>query len=334
MLGVEGPSVSPLDAFTDVVMGLSGQSAALFASLLAVRRRHSVTRFNVFQYQAIGVIAAAVIWSTWRSSLASARFPVTELQWWNVTFDARTFYAVSFTMFLVWILVGCYRLMRLELQMQNWPVMWTGFVIFTAIYVAGFESVPLSITVAAGQNEAGIRLFLAVIALSILTYAAILHEPKDRVLYRWLTDMLAKRNWGAVLTGLQCWMIAYVATILVGAAEIAVLLSSPGTSPLPELVFAGLGFLTRDVGIVLFFALSPGQKRGDMPAIVTLAVLYGLGPQLFGGFGADNPRLFFLPVPDGGIIGAVIAWAQAAAIWAAVIMRSPGRVPLSQPALK
>jgi hypothetical protein len=224
--------------------------------------------------------------------------------------------------------------MRLELQMRNWPVVWTGFIVFIAIYAAGFANAPLWVIEAAKQEWAGIRLFIALLALAVLTYAAILHEPKDRVLYRWLAEMLAKRNWGAVLTRLQCWMIAYAATLLVGAAEIADLLSLPGTSPLPSLVLAGLGFLTRDIGIVLFFALSPGQKRGDMPAIITLAVLYGLGPQLFGGFGADNPRLFFLPMPGSGMLGAVIAWGEAAAIWIPLLMRSLSRLPLRQPVLK
>jgi hypothetical protein len=259
---------------------------------------------------------------------------VTAVQWWNVSFDARYFYAVSFAVFLIWIIVACYRLMRLELQMQNWPVVWTGFVIFTAAYTAGFANVPLSAAAIAPQGQISLRLFLALLALAVLTYAAILHEPKDRVSYRWLGDMTAKRNWRAVLTRLQCWMIAYAAALVIGVSVIASLASEPRGTSLQEAVLAGLGFLTRDIGIVLFFALSPGQKRGDMPAIVTLAVLYGLGPQLFAGFGADNPRLFFLPVLGGGILGAVIAWAQAAAIWVALILRSPGRELFGQPVLK
>jgi hypothetical protein len=329
MIGVQGSQVSALTVITDLVMGLMAQSVALFTSLLAVRRRQSVTRFNVFQYQALGVIAAWTMWSLWQSTSR-----VTAVQWWNVSFDARYFYAVSFAVFLFWIIVACYRLMRLELQMQNWPVVWTGFVIFTAVYTAGFANVPLSAAAIAPQGEISLRLFLALLALAVLTYAAILHEPKDRVSYRWLEDMIAKRNWLAVLTRLQCWMIAYAAALVIGVAVIASLASEPRGTSLQEAVLAGLGFLTRDIGIVLFFALSPGQKRGDMPAIVTLAVLYGLGSQLFAGFGADNPRLFFLPVLGGGILGAVIAWAQAAAIWAALILRSPSRAVFGQPVLK
>ena len=146
--------------------------------------------------------------------------------------------------------------------------------------------------------------------------------------------MFANRNWGAILSRLQCWMIAYAATILVGAAEIVDLLSLPQTSLILGVVLAGLGFLTRDIGIVLFFALAPGQKRGDMPAITALAVLYGLGPQLFSGLGADNARLLFLPMPGNGMLGAVIAWAEAAAIWIPLLMRSTSPLRLRQPVLR
>jgi hypothetical protein len=273
------------------------------------------------------------MWSTWQQTSDPTRFRLAELQWWDFTFDGRIFFAVSFAILLIWVIVACYRLMRLELQLQNWPIVWTGFVVFASFYFAGFANAPTWVIEAAKDQWAGIRLFSALLALAVLTYAAILHEPKDQVLYRWLAEMSAKRNWGAVLSRMQCWMIAYAATLVVGAAEIVELLLQPQTSLLLDVVLAGLGFLTRDIGIVLFFALTPGQKRGDMPAILTIVLLYTLGPQLFSGLGSDA-LLLFVPAPGNGMLGAAIAWAEAAAVWIPLVMRSSNGLFLAQPVRK
>jgi hypothetical protein len=81
------------------------------------------------------------------------------------------------------------------------------------------------------------------------------------------------------------------------------------------MVVAGIGFLTRDLGVFLFFGLAPEQKRGDMPAVITLAVLYLVLPRLLGGAGMSEPSAVFYPLPFVGWIGAVYSWVEAVAVW-------------------
>ncbi len=325
MIAVQGSPVRPLNIFADLAIGLTAQSAALFASLLAVRRRQSITRLSVFQYQMFGIATAAAMWALWEP-VANATMPIgiSRVLWWNVTFDGRPFLAVSFALLLICLAAGCYRLMRLELQMQNRPLVWTGFIAIAAIYAAGFGRLPDSVNVAIPESEVALRLMAAALALLVVTYAAVLHEPKDRVLYRWLTEMAQKRRWTALLSRVQCWMIAYAATLLVGVFLLVRLQMMDANSlahqQLIPLTIAVSGFLTRDLGIILYFALVPGQKRGDMPAIVALAALYGLGPQLLRSAGIDNPD-FILPAFTGGWLGAAFAWAEAIGVWTLVFKR-------------
>jgi predicted hotdog family 3-hydroxylacyl-ACP dehydratase len=56
-----GAAVAELSYF--LMIGLMAQSVALFASLLAVRRRQTHSRLDVFLYQVSGLIAAWGVWS-------------------------------------------------------------------------------------------------------------------------------------------------------------------------------------------------------------------------------------------------------------------------------
>ena len=309
-----------------LAMGLLSQAVALFASLIAVRRRQTRTRFNVFQYQAAGLAAGYAAWLGWRD--------VSSLTWWGMNIDGQTFYLASLGIFLAWTLIGCYRLMRLELQVQNHPTIWLAFILFMAAYMAGFESFPLLALVPPFADVLTFRLAAANATLALLTYVAVLFEPKDRVLYRWLGEMLAKGRSGAVLSRLQCWMIAYAAAMISGVM-LAYHLGAIGM-PTPALltapmVVAGMGFLTRDLGVFLFFGLAPAQKRGDMPAVITLALLYLVLPRLLGAAGLAEPAILFYPMPGAGWIGAVYAWVQAIAIWGLVVtLRSKQTAALPQ----
>lgn len=301
------------DTFYFLAMGLLSQSVALFVSLIAVRRRQTRTAFNVFQYQAAGLIAAYFVWQARRDP-----FDFPDVTWWGMTIDRQGFWLASLAVFLVWTLVGCYRLMRLELQVPTRPSVWLAFILFMASYMAGFEGVPdfAAPVLPDGDSFSG-KLAIAIATLGFLTYVAVLFEPKDRVLYRWLGEMVTKQRYGAAMSRLQCWMIAYIAA-LVGSVALTFLGAagiSPGAVLVLPMVVAGMGFLTRDLGVFLLFGLAPGQKRGDMSAIITLAVMYLILPRLLGAAGMAEPSAPFYPLPLVGWIGAVYAWVEAAGVW-------------------
>jgi predicted nucleic acid-binding protein len=307
------------DLFYFLAIGLLSQAAALFASLIAVRRRQTRTRFNVFQYQAAGVIAGLLAWQGWRmvSSDPADADHIADVLWWGWTIDGQEFYLVSLAVFLAWTLIGCYRLMRLELQVQTYPAVWLVFILFMATYMAGLATVSFFAPDPPSEDAWSLRLGMATATLAFLTYVAVLFEPKDRVLYRWLGEMLAKGRSTAVMSRLQCWMIAYAAT-MIGGVALAYHLGTAGVSTglvTVAMIVAGLGFLTRDLGVFLFFGLAPGQKRGDMPAVITLAVLYLLLPRLLGAAGMAEPAILLYPLPGAGWIGAAYAGAEALVMW-------------------
>lgn len=309
-------------------VGLLTHAIAMFASLIAVRRRQTRPRYNVFLYQAAGLAVGFWAAETWRSITVT---PAAPIEWWGWELEAETFYLVSLLLFLCWALIGCYRLMRLELQVENRPTVWLAFILFMAAYTSGLGYFPFIEDMLPVEVTLSLRLVVASATLAALTYAAILFEPKDRVLYRWLIEMARTGRADLVLSRLQCWMIAYSITAIVtivSAFHIStdVLSSTIVNAPM---VLAGLGFLTRDLGIFLYFGLGPDQKRGDIPAVVTLAVLYVLLPIVFRD--AATPSALLYPLPMGGWAGVAFAWIEAVAVWSFVVgVRSKQMAALPQ----
>src|SRR5262249_44663020 len=148
-------------------------------------------------------------------------------------------------------------------QLENAPTVWIGFMIFLAIYVAGFDVAFDEFQIAAGWNA---RLLLAFATLATLTYIAVLFEPKDVVLYRWLSEAFAKRHYALAYSRLQAWMLSFAATM--GVALFLLLSAATGANAdLGIKILTLTGFLTRDVLIFLAFSLLPGARRGDLPGV-------------------------------------------------------------------
>lgn len=328
-LADSGPAQAIADLCYFLSIGLMAHAVALFCSLLSVRRRQTHSRLDVFLYQLAGLAAACGVWWAWQiisaGDLLGGAVNIDQIRWWGMVMDTSVFYLISLVIFFGWALVGCHRLMRLELSLQNTPIVWTAFLIFMVLYFAGqggVEGIDLpGVEIADGLRPLGIAVFTA----GALTYAAAFAEPKDRVLYRWLVEAVtAKRN-RSIWPRLQAWMISYAATIIIGVVFAIVLSANPPevfgyefANRLfnPGVVISFLGFLTRDIGIILFFALAPNARRGEFPAIVTLALLYFIAPGLLG------MEALFLPAPGSGAAGPIAAFAEAALAWFFVYQRA------------
>ena len=318
--GGAGTVIGDLSYF--LMIGLMAQSVALFASLLAVRRRQTHSRLDVFFYQIIGLIAAWGVWWTWKLVSAGEFFDIVfnvgELRWWGLSIEASLFYLVSLLIFLLWAFIGCFRLMRLELSMQNTPVVWSAFVAYMAFHSAGQGGTDSLWLPGLDIPRGVLPLLLAGITTAGLTYGAVFAEPKDQVLYRWLAETLVARRLYAFWSRLQAWMIAYAATLVLGVVLALVLAANPPAALGIEFFHAGavlsaLGLLTRDIAIFLIFPLLPGTKRGEAPAIITLVMLYIFAPQLLGATGAGV--LFYPFGSDLGLMGPLIAWGEAVLMW-------------------
>nr|TFG54465.1 MAG: hypothetical protein E4H34_02565 [Hyphomicrobiales bacterium] len=336
--GGVGAALGELSYF--LMIGLMAQSVALFTSLLAARRRQTHSRLDVFMYQIMGLIAAWSVWSAWKAVSAGGIFAGSlgfdELRWWGLSIDAPLFYLVSLLVFLLWAFIGCLRVMRIELSMQNTPIVWILFVAFMAVYFAGSEILPIPNIIGLEIPSAIRPLLHATIVTALLTYIAVFAEPKDQVLYRWLAKTLIAGQFRLFSSRLQAWMIAYAATLLFGLALMLVLATNP-----PEMlgfeffrasaVLSALGLLTRDMAIFLLFPLLPGARRGEAPAVVTLLLLYYVVPPLLSGAGVG--ALFYPFGRDLGLAGPLIAWGEALVMWF-VLYRVAGKGILPhQPAL-
>lgn len=330
-----------------IIVGLSAQALALLSSLVAAQRRSSHTRLSVFLYQVLGVVGALTL--TDLSMLSKASFHASRsMLWWGISVEAVNFGLVSSAAFLIWALVGCYRHMRLELQEQNRPYVWLGFLAFVVVYYAGLvgNGEPSGAVLLSDFQQ---RIFAGLLAVVTVAYAMALFDAKDPVLYR---KILTSDKKQAALSRLPAWGYAYLVSItlgfvlavtLMGSEPMSLPTSGMTSSPLPlfdsstralggELswaaVLAALGFLTRDCFLFVIYGLR--RARGAaFAALITLALVYVVVPIIVRKLDVMTLAVFW-PVPTQTVIlGPIIAWAQAALmVWLAArsMARSAAKV--------
>jgi hypothetical protein len=314
-----GPTTGLIELIYYVGIGVIAQSTALLASLIAIGRRQSHSRFEIFIYQMIGLVAALAVYYVWSTADPVASMmshkPATEfIPWWGVQIDARVFLLASVAIFAGWTLLGCYREMRLELKMRNGPLVWLAFLLFMGVYVAGFDAW-LSPDMKA-WDAVSLRLLLAVTAYAGLTYVMVLLEPKDRVHYRWMLGEVRRGHIGNALSGLQAWMMSYAAAFAIAVALSLWLLRDIEAAKVGQpLVLSTLGFITRDVSLFVLMQTLPGKRRGDFAALAILFALYVLAPAILNGLHAYGALFLFYPqLPQPTLAGVVAAWIEGLAI--------------------
>ena len=327
-----GVVAASFDLVYFIAVGLIAQAAAFLASLIAVSRRQSHSRAEIFLYQLAGIAAAVAVAWVWDAadpagSVIAGRASTQLIVWWGHAYSARPFLLVSLALFTAWTLVGCYRQMRLELKLENGPLVWLGFLVFIGIYAAGFDSWLSQSPQTARWDLVALRIGLAASTFATLTYIMVFLEPKDRVHFRWLGGQLARGRIDRVLWGLESFMTSYIAMALASAALIWWLWSH-GTAEIADLalIAAGMGFITRDVALFLLLHAMPGRRRGDFTAALVLFALYLLIPAILNGLGLGSALVFFYPKPTAPVwLAPTFAWAEAAVI----VTLALGRIALS-----
>ena len=290
-----------------LALGVFAQAAALLSSLVMIRRNTGNWRLDIFLCQVAGIGAAFTYYSLWSSVSAFERSGTSALMWWGHAFSLRNFHLVSLLLFLGWALVGCWRAMRAELRFANGPYVWLAYLVYSAVYSAGFESwIGQRIHIPDASSPAATKLALAGITLLASTYGMVFLEPKDPVRLRWLGEQIRNHQLYKAFWALDCWMLSYGATLLVGLVLAVLWATNPGGS---LMVLAILGFLTRDIAI---FVLMRGQAggKGDFAALAVLGALYLLLPTVMSGL--NLPGLDFLFLPQGAL-GAIAGWGEGAA---------------------
>jgi hypothetical protein len=294
-----------------VTLGVFAQAAALLSSLVLIRRNTGNWRLDTFLCQVAGIAAAFAHYSVWSSGATFASSSEKILPWWGITFNLSNFHLVSLLLFTAWVLVGCWRAMRAELRFANGPFVWLAWLLYIAVYQAGFESwISAALKLNAGAvSPAQLRLALGCMALLASAYSMVFLEPKDPVRLRWLGERLRAGDIGKAFLALDAWMLSYAATLAAGL--MLALLSHRLALP----VLAMLGFLTRDVTLFVLMRRFAGAKA-DFAALAVLAALYLAMPMLLRG-----SALIFLFLPQANnlaLAAAGAAWLQGigAAWWA------------------
>jgi hypothetical protein len=259
------------------------------------------------------------------SSLFNARGFV---DWGGAIWPAQAFRAVVIALFAAWALVGAWRLMRLELQMQNAPVVWPAFLVFLAVFAGGFPF-------REGGWAAGFT--VASLAVALCAYAAAFSEPADRVRMRQFASFAGKGDFARAAPLTPAPLAPFLlAALLVIAAYVA----SAGSGMTPGLGQAGalIAFLLRDLGVIALFRLGDRPQRGDFAAVVALGLLYGVGGIVGWSIARELGASLFAPLPHAPLMSLVSGLVQAAIVWAlaarrirppSVLPSAPASVPAS-----
>jgi len=236
--------------------------------------------------------------------------------WWAQPLPADGFRALATAALAAWALIGAWRLMRLELQMNNAPVVWPAFLVFVAIFLGGFAFLP------AGWSGS---LLAAALAVALCAYAAAFAEPADPVRLRQFAGALAHGDLAraAPLTPTAAAPVA-LAILLVASSMVT---GGVGRGPDAAQAAALIAFVLRDLGVIALFRFGPRPQRGDFGAIIALAVLYAVGGIIGGAIGQGVGRALFAPLGDAPMASLVSGLAQALLVWALAARRIAGRRP-------
>ncbi|MDP3852975.1 hypothetical protein [Phenylobacterium sp.] len=233
------------------------------------------------------------------------------IDWGGTYWPADGFRAVAVTLFAGWAVIGAWRLMRLELQMQNAPIVWPAFLVFLAVFAGGF--------VLRDGGLAG-ALTTGALAVALSAYAAAFAEPADRVRMRQFRQHVQARDLARAAPLAPAPLAPLIlATLLVLLAFAA----SAGDFVGPGLAQAGalIAFLLRDLAVIALCRLGERPQRGDFAAVVALAVLYGVGGIVGWSVDRDTGAALFAPLGAAPLLSLASGLVQAAIAWGLVARR-------------
>ena len=302
----------PGPALQEAVTGLSGaillQAGSMALALVGVRRARAEGRNAAFRFTFGGMVGLLVVATAagrglrfggpfqWLMAAAQG------VSWWGVEVPQGWFVALSLAAFAAWAMVAAWRLMRLELQMENVPWAWPLFVLFAGLWAAG-----LAVGAAAAFAAAG-----AVFAAC--AYAAAFAEPADPVRLRRFGAAIADRVPQTALLAAPAVLapVALAAAAVIGIALVPHEFSAP---PSALQALAAFAFVLRDLGIVAYFRFGPRPGRGDFGAVVGLFLAYLVGGIVGSSLGGETGRALFTPSGVAPAVAAVSGAVQAVLVW-------------------
>ena len=280
------------------------QATALVAALTAIHRRETTRRFDISFAQIAALVVAFLAWSM-VNDLKDGRS-----DWFGTSVDGPWFAVDSLCAFAAWAVIGVWRRMQMELQVRMRPFVWPLFVVFVALWVAGF-SWPMGPTDTYGTL---IPVVLATLIIVFASYVPALFERLDPVRLRHLIGALRAGRLGDVLRDAPLWFVNHALAFVVVCAAAIYIYALP-TSQDTNLPFgvwnrdASVGavagtvisiflFVTRDLLLLTYAYLGRTTRRALPGWLLWLAVLYVLIPAILAALGFYAALPVFVPAWD------------------------------------
>ena len=214
--------------------------------------------------------------------------------WWGASVPQLDFALGTAAAFGAWAVLGAYRSMCNELEIRTTPWALPAFILFTAIYFAGF---PLHGIHSAGDPNAFFGVMATgVIVAMIFAYSLLFAEKSGATEWQRLRARVQTMQWQRALQELPLWLVALTMGLMMAlAASItgggsSKFLHQIGTAPIALMLFA-----VRDAAIFQFFTLARQPRRVEAATLFYLMLLYGLLPGLLAAAGAETFAQLILP---------------------------------------
>lgn len=225
--------------------------------------------------------------------------------WGTGIWPADSFRLIVVGLFAAWAVIAAWRLMRLELQMENAPVYWPAYLAFLAVLTGGF----------AFRTEGWSGAFtVASLAVSLTAYAAAFAEPADKVRMRQFAHHMGRGDLSRSLPLLPTPVAPVIFAVLLVAAAFA---AGGGRSTGLDVGQAAalIAFLIRDLGVIAYCRMGARPQRGDFGAVVALGLLYIVGGALGFAMGRVDGMALMVPISDAPWISLASGAVQAALAW-------------------
>lgn len=262
---------------------------ALFGALLMLQRRAQERASLVLRFVG-GLLAGAMVYAFFQRERGS-------VEWFGAVWPTLPFAVVTVAMAAAWVLLGCQRLMSEELQVRTQPWALPAFVAWAAFLLGGFalgaDSAP--------EARVGVIASFAVAASLACAYFAAFALRNDPMLPRRLAVAAQRGDWPRVGALLPPWLVA------LGCAAVAALVVQFTWRPDGHLLalfvdtriacLAVLAAGVRDLFVVHALGSSVREDRGEIVALLYLALVYWLLPGIFTLAGAHAIGVLVTPLP-------------------------------------
>jgi hypothetical protein len=320
-----------------VITGIGCHAVSIILALLAIRKSDGRGRVKSGLYILVVFYGILSVVSPYfyglQNSFLESPGPVSTLSWYGLETSLNQYQFISMTIFSIWAVYGLFRNFRTEYQYLNGSFAWLGFLTYIVVnqlgthFDFGLEGEKFQFS---SSTQILISCLYLIYFVGLLSYAVILLEPKNFIVWKKFIEGVKQRNWkqmnyhaplwfitylvfwGVVLATMVFWMISDFAEIG-HISMFAQALKEFGLSShsIPLLFLSLPLFMARDFSILLYLHAAPRHKRALGATILYLAILYVLFPILLYNAEAKNVIFLFLPFGENAELSWLSALVQA-----------------------